>query len=167
MNDPVYSEFLETVSRRRLTVEEEARLQAYLAVRPELQSAWEQEAGLSRLLEQLPAAPISSNFTAQVLRALEAGAGTSDRTAATVWWQRIAWLKLAPRAAFAGLVLSVGLLGYWQQQVSQRAEFARNMAALRGVAGVPSMEMLKDFDAINRLSQAPQTADLALLDALR
>ncbi len=167
MKDPVYSEFLETVSRRGLTVEEESRLQVYLAARPELKSAWEEEVGLNRLLEQLPSVPISSNFTAQVLLALDAEAGTSTRPVARGWWRRIGWLQLAPRMALAGLVLCTGLLGYWQHQVSHRAEFAKNIAALRGVARVPTMEMLKNFDAISRLSQSPQTADLELLAALK
>ena len=167
MNDPVYNEFLATAAQRRLTVEEEARLQAHLAGRPELQAAWEEEAGLNRLLEQLPAAPISSNFTAQVLLALDRETNAPSRPAYAGWWQRLRWLELTPRVAVAGLVLCVGLLGYRQHQVSNRTELAKDIYGAGGVAGVPTVEMLKNFEAINRLSQAPQTADLELLAALK
>ncbi len=164
MNDPVYLEFLETVTRRTLTVEEEARLQAFLAGRPELQAAWEEEAGLGRLLDQLPAAPISSNFTAQVLRVLDAEASSQSRPAAIGWWQRLGWQGLTPRFALAGVVLCAGLLGYCQHQDSHRLALAKDIAGLPRVATV---EMLKDFDAINRLCFESQTADLELLAALK
>ena len=167
MNDPVYHEFLATAARRRLTVEEEARLQAHLAGHPELQAAWEEEAGLNRLLEQLPAVPVSSNFTAQVLLALDRETRDSSRPVVTRWWQRLGWLELTPRFALAGLVLCAGLLGYWQHQVSHRTELAKDVYGAGGVAGVPTVEMLKNFEAINRLSQAPQTADLELLAMLK
>ena len=167
MNDPVYNEFLATAARRKLTVEEEARLQAHLAGHPELQAAWEEEVGLNRLLEQLPPAPISSNFTAQVLLALDRETRAPSRPAGAGWWQRFRWLELKPRYALAGLVLCVGLLSYWQNQVTQRAELAKDLSGVGGVAGVTTVEMLKNFEAINRLSQAPQTADLELLAALK
>lgn len=162
MNDPVYHEFLATAARRKLTVEEEARLEAHLASRPELQAAWEEEAGLNRLLDQVPAAPVSSNFTAQVLLALDREASVPSRPVVAHGWQRLGWLELTPRFALAGLVLCAGLLGYWQHQVSHRTELANDLSGLGGVARVPTVEMLKNFDAINRLSQAPQTADLEL-----
>ncbi len=167
MNDPVYNEFLATAARRKLTVEEEARLQAHLAGRPEFQVAWEEEVGLNRLLEQLPAAPVSSNFTAQVLLALDRETRAPARSAITGWWQRFGWLELTPRFALAGLVLGAGLLGYWQNQISHRAELAKDVYGVGGVASVPTVEMLKNFEAINRLNQAPQTADLELLAALK
>ncbi len=167
MNDPVYNEFLETVSRRKLTVAEDARCQAYLARHPELQAAWEEEAGLSRLLEQLPTVPVSSNFTAQVLLALDHETKAATRPAARNWFQRIGWFEFAPRVTMAGLLLSVGLLGCWQHQVSQRAELASDIARVGGVARVPTVEMLKNFDAINRLNQGSQTADVELLAALK
>ena len=161
------SHFLATAARRRLTVGEEARLQAHLAGHPELQAAWEEETGLNRLLEQLPAAPVSSNFTAQVLLALDRESCVPSRPAVFNWWQRLGWQELTPRVAMAGLVLCVGLLGYWQHQVSHRTELAKDVYGVGGVAGVPTVEMLKNFEAINRLHQAPQTADLELLAALK
>ena len=167
MNDPVYNEFLATAAQRKLTGEEEARLQAHLAGHPELQAAWEEEAGLNRLIEQLPAVPVSSNFTAQVLLALDRENGAPSRPSIAGWWQRWGWLELTPRVALAGLVLGAGLLASWQHQVSHRTELAKDLSGLDGVARVPTVEMLKNFEAINRLTQAPQTADLELLAALK
>src|SRR6266436_5449915 len=72
MNESIYSKLLETSWRRPLTPEEEARLHAYFAEHPEARSQWEEEAILSRQLSQLPDAPLSSNFTALVMQAMDA-----------------------------------------------------------------------------------------------
>src|SRR5262245_66668141 len=71
MSDSLYKELLEASWRRKLTPEEETRLQHYLAAHPEAQAEWEDEMALSFHLRQLPDAPLSSNFTARVLEAVE------------------------------------------------------------------------------------------------
>jgi len=89
-----------------------------------------------------------------------------SRPAAIGWWQRLGWQRLTPRFALAGVVLCAGLLGYWQHQDSHRLALAKDIVGLPRVTTV-TVEMLKNFDAINRLSLAPQTADLELLAALK
>ena len=71
MNDAAFNQLLDTALRRKLTAEEEARVQACLARDPRARAVWEEEMALSRLLKGLPDAPLASNFTAQVLQAVE------------------------------------------------------------------------------------------------
>jgi hypothetical protein len=44
---------------------------------------------------------------------------------------------------------------------------AASVRALSGVATVPTVEMLADFDAIVRLSQLPANSDAGVLTALQ
>src|SRR5437764_13595409 len=112
MNDPDLSRLLDTARRPPLTAEEETRLYACLADDPSTRAIWEEEMALNRLLDRLPDAPLSSNFTTQVLQALEradSGQGTSGRT--------FPWLGL-PRpvrqaAAVCALLVLMGLV-YWR-----------------------------------------------------
>src|SRR6185295_6857614 len=71
MNDAAFNQLLDTALRRKLTAEEEARLQVILARDPQAKAVWEEEIALSQLLDGLPDAPLASNFTAQVLQAVE------------------------------------------------------------------------------------------------
>src|SRR6266566_6235520 len=71
MNDAAFNQLLDTARRRKLTGEEEARVQACLARDPQARAVWEEELALSQLLNRLPDAPLASNFTAQVLQAVE------------------------------------------------------------------------------------------------
>src|SRR5438094_9575636 len=71
MNDAAFNQLLDTALRRKLTAEEEAQVQACLARDPQAKAVWEEEMALSQMLNRLPDAPLSSNFTAQVLEAVE------------------------------------------------------------------------------------------------
>lgn len=71
MPSPVSQELTELAWRRGLTPDEQARLRQYLAAHPAARSQWELEAALTRALDRLPPAPVSSNFTALVLKAVQ------------------------------------------------------------------------------------------------
>src|ERR1044072_8298015 len=71
MNNAELNRLLGLALRRKLTADEEAQVQACLARDPQARAAWEEEMALSQLLNGLPDAPLASNFTAQVLEAVE------------------------------------------------------------------------------------------------
>lgn len=197
MQSAEYNALLEAALKRPLTLAEEKRLQAYWASHPEAQASWEEEMGLSQLLRQLPDAPLASNFTAQVLQAAERESSRSPLFQPASWWPRRYDWKWAQTVACAALVLSLSLLLYHRHQLSLRAERARSVAAVSsfatlffggeiavGVAArngpgasaattaspdalLPPLELLENFEAINRLSQVSPQVDLELLAALQ
>ena len=71
MNDVELHQLQEIALRRSLSADEQTRLRAFLGENPSTQAVWEEEMALSQLLDELPDAPLASNFTAQVLHALE------------------------------------------------------------------------------------------------
>jgi hypothetical protein len=164
-DDPIYNRLRELSWRRKLTDAEEAQLRALLAARPEAQADWDAEATLNAALGRLPDAPVPSNFTARVLQAVEREAAGELRQDEGNWqfWRRLRWL---PKVAFAAVVLGTGLVSYRQLQAARFAEYAHSVAAVSGVASVPSPEVLKDFDAI-RASNPTPVPDEQLLAALK
>ncbi|MBI4325865.1 MAG: hypothetical protein HY674_11450 [Chloroflexi bacterium] len=197
MQSAEYHALLEAALKRPLTPAEEKQLQAYWASHPEAQASWEEEMGLNRLLRQLPDAPLASNFTAQVLQAAERESSRSPLLRPVSWWLRPFDWSWAQSVAGALLVLSLSLLLYHQHQLSLRAERARSVAAVSGFATLffgdeiavsvaarngpdaaaasaaargeplPPLELLENFEAINRLSQVSPQVDLELLAALQ
>ncbi len=162
ITDPIYQRLLEVSWRRQLTPAEEAELQAWLAAHPEAQAEWEAEAGLNQALNQLPPVPVASNFTARVLQAVERETA-AESPAPGLRWRSWRWqLRWLPRAAFAGLVLWLGLFSYHQVQAARRTDMMRSVAAVAGVSSLPEPEILKDFEAIRVLQPTPP-ADLQLL----
>ena len=164
-DDPIYNRLRELSWRQKLTDAEEAQLRALLAARPEAQADWDAEATLNAALGRLPDAPVPSNFTARVLQAVEREAAGELRQDEGNWqfWRRLRWL---PKVAFAAVVLGTGLVSYRQLQAARFAEYAHSVAAVSGVASVPSPEVLKDFDAI-RASNPTPVPDEQLLAALK
>ena len=70
-NDPIFERWRERSWRRKLTSAEQAELRAWLAAHPEAQAEWEAEMALNDVLDQLPDAPVASNFTARAVAAVE------------------------------------------------------------------------------------------------
>jgi anti-sigma factor RsiW len=171
MNDLEYRKLLETSWRRPLTPEEQARLDQFLAEAPAARADWETETALSGVLDRLPEPPVASNFTAQVMRAIESERARPSRPA-TAWpdWLGALWPKMAWAAV--ALLLAVGVFqGYG---VLNRARMARDLANIPVVPTVPPADILQDFDAIQQLSQVPAASssgqtisDEALLAALQ
>ena len=162
-----YHQLRETSWRRKLTEAEQAELHVHLAAHPEAQTDWEAEAALTEGLGRLQDVPVTSNFTARVLQAVErevAARSRSRRARWDFWWQSLSW---APKAATAVLVVGLVSLAYHRHQVATRVELAESLVAVADVKSLPAhAEILKDFEAIRRLSQTPP-ADEELLALLQ
>ena len=167
MNDSEQQKLREASWRRPLAPDEEAHLQQHLAAHPEAQAGWEEDLALNHLLAQTPDAPLSSNFTARVLQAVEldsAAAGRAREKTASPWWPRH-WL---PRVAFAALVVSLSWLGWRQHELNARAERAHNAVVVSRLAStLPSVELWQDFEAITRVNSSSIAADEELWAALQ
>jgi len=152
MDDADYQNLRETGWRRPLTPAEEERLRGIVAAQPALRTQWEEEAALNRLLARMPAARVSSNFTARVVQAARGAPVTpawSERLAPFRWLSRN-WL---PRVALGLAMVCCGVFSFREYQAVHRAQMARQLAA------VPPMEWLKDFDTINRLNKVAVADD--------
>jgi hypothetical protein len=165
MNEREYNELQELSWRRRLTTAEQTELQRYRAEHPEAKAAWEAEAALTRMLGHLPDVPLASNFTAQVLQAVEREVGATHDPSVldilAVWIRR-----LGPRLAWSSGLIAVALLVWQQHGATQRERVVAGAASVLQATALPGPEMLQDFDAIHQLSQLPPPTDLELLSAL-
>jgi negative regulator of sigma E activity len=156
-NKPFQNPLRELVWRRKLTDAERAGLDA----QPEMQADLEIESRLSGVLARLPDAPVSTNFTARVLQAVER---ESARPRAASWsWT---WRVLVPRAAVAAVVIAFAGLGIHRYELNaHRAALAKNVVLVAAAQPMPSVDALKNFNAIQRMSQPH--ADDELLALLR
>lgn len=144
----------ESLWRRKLSPEER------LALRTQPEREW--EARLTEALAKLPPAPVPSNFTARVLAAIDLDERQAARSQGRHWNWRF-WL---PRAAVTAAILLFVALGYQHHEVRvQRTEWVKSLSRVT-TETVPSVEVLKDFDTIQRISQASR-ADTELLAALQ
>lgn len=160
------SQLLETALKRPLTAAEVARWEACCAAHPSERAGWETDLALNELLRELPPAPVPSNFTAQVLGALDREPAVPATNPVSDWlrrWGAVGWLR---PVAFAALLLVLGG-GTWQQhRQHQRTEVARSLQ-LPSLMRLPTVDLLQDFDAIHSLSQSARGgADVDLLAAL-
>jgi hypothetical protein len=153
----------EAVWRRKLTPEEEARLQALLAAEPAEQREWEREIALTEHLRQLPDAALSSNFTSQVMQALDGELARQERegNASSHWlfWFR----RWAPRLAPVTLALIVGAFSVQRYQAHTREEMVRSVTTVLS-PGVLTPDVVDDFEVIRHL---PSVTDEDLLAALQ
>lgn len=160
-----YDELRDTALRRPLDAAEEARLRTHFLLHPEDQPRWEADMALEHALDSLPNAPLASNFTAQVLAAVDRNDRCAISPARSPGW--LAWLhhlRWTHATATAAVLLAVALLAQQQLRRHSHAKLASDLKEVSSVARLPSVEMLKDFDAINSLGQASR-ADLDLLAA--
>ncbi|HZV34443.1 MAG TPA: hypothetical protein VFB72_07675 [Verrucomicrobiae bacterium] len=174
MNEQEYQQLREQSWRRRLTQPEETILQEYLSANPRAQEDWLSEAELNQLLQHLPDASVSSNFTSRVVQAAQLEAASRQRASA---WNWPAWMSIGnwvPRTAVAtlavGLVLS---LGYNQHQKSVREQFARNVVQLTDAVSASDPELMQDFEPIRQMgeaqtkTEAQPKADLELIALMK
>ena len=168
MNESVYQKIRDTAWQRRLTRREEIELAAQFASHPDEQTAWDEERRLTQLLHGLPDAPVASNFTAQVMQAvnrdLTGGRRVSQQSS---WWTALLRRNWPARAATALVLMAVGLFGQQQLRISRRLETARSLAVVSPMAGSQDVEVWNDFDAILRLGQLSTQVDTDLLKALQ
>jgi anti-sigma factor RsiW len=163
MHHDNYKELQELNWRRRLTPAELAQARKLLAAQPRDAEEWERENALTRLLEQLPTAPVSSNFTARVLAGVRAGEGAPTAVArpALPWLYRSWWARLAGAAVMVG----VGFFSFQEYASLHRTQAAQEVAAASQLAALPPIEWLNDFDTIQRLDKV-KVADDDLLSVL-
>ena len=163
MNDSEYQALIEASWRRPLSAEEQAQLDVWLATRPDAQAAWEADCGLNQLLGQLPNAPVASNFTAQVLGAIDREQASSARQPS--WNDRVQrWFhRPAPRIAWALLLVGVIGFGYHRHQTTVRNEMAQGLSVMASVATLSDPAALQDFEAIQRLSASEDEELFAVL----
>ncbi len=163
MTDSEYISLREAAWRRTLTPDEKARLQSYLLVHAEAQEDWDQETALNQALLNLPDVPVSSNFTARVLQAIdldELRTGRDERSQGLLARLRL-WL---PRFAVAGLVIGLGGLGYQRYHLHTLSEKAVSVKLV--ATTLPDVQMWQDFDAIAKLGQSTASDDKLLWAAL-
>src|SRR5580765_6440695 len=138
MNDSEYNELRAASWRRKLSPEEELQAQEYWAAHPEAQADWEEDVALTRQLHDLPDAPLSSNFTSLVLRAIDAEERVSQnesRPALSPRWQD--WLRrFAPRMALGVLVAGIGAAILVRQQNQDRQHVAEDVKHFVDVAAL-------------------------------
>jgi anti-sigma factor RsiW len=153
MNESDYNQVQEKSWRRKLTAAEAADLRVWLAEHPEAQADWEAEGRLTEVLARLPDVPVSSNFTARVLQAVERETVVVSRpkTSRVTWFLR----SLLPRAAVAAVVLAAGLITYHDHTVAKRTELVQGVKVVSGVSSLPSPEILQDFDTIRQMGSTP------------
>jgi anti-sigma factor RsiW len=161
MNDTLFEELLALRHKRPLTPDEQARLDGWLAAHPADRDRWAEEGALSRALHRLPQSNIPSNFMARVWQDIEAAEREEERTRPSWpnWFRRP---SLAQQFALAVLVLAAVLV-FQGRRARTPTQVARSIEQVATLARVPSVELLKDFEAIRRLNQP--SADLELLAA--
>jgi anti-sigma factor RsiW len=164
MSLPDQNRPLEAVWRGRLTAEQEAQLRAHFTSHPEDRASWEDELSLNHLLRQAPDAPLASNFTAQVLQAV-AQSQNPCSAGLPEWLRRLALEHWLLKTATLAAALCLGAFGYHEHQLSVRKEAAQTLATM-ALAG-NSLELLQNFDAIQRLAVVPQDVDRKLIAALQ
>jgi hypothetical protein len=156
-SEPIQNLLRELVWRRKLTETEQAGLRE----QPETRADLEFESRLTEGLAQLPDAAMPSNFTARVLQAVERE--TALRPQPTVWqWS---WRVLVPRLAVGAAVIGLAGLAYQRHEFNQRARLAKNVALAAEAQPMPSVDALKNFNAIQRMGQSH--ADEKLLALLQ
>jgi anti-sigma factor RsiW len=161
MHEQEYNRLQDNILRGQLTTAEQERLEALLARHPELVNL-SNDLALNQILEQMPDAPISSNFTSQVLKAVELEAAAVNRTEPGFgrFWS-FSWARSA-MAAVAVLAAALLTLHAYNEK-RERAVVATSVTRITEVTTTfPSVELLKDFEAISRLGQM-STVDYELL----
>jgi hypothetical protein len=117
---------------------------------------------LRELLSRLPDAPVASNFTARVLQAVDLEESRRPRK----WNFVLNWRRFLPRAAVAtAAILFAGLTLQHHELNAHRAALAKSAALVAGTP-MPSVDALKNFDAIRRMSQ-PARPDEELLALMK
>lgn len=132
-----------------------------------LEREWDEDIALDHLLDDLPRAPVSSNFTAQVVQLIDQERNSRRSRWADSWWSYWPAVSFARKLAVTSLMVTIGLFAYYEYQISVRQELARSVVAVGNVASLPTLDMLEHFEAIRRLNLVPQEVDFELLAALQ
>ena len=164
MKDVRYDELVRLSFQRQLTPEEASRLENCFADDPRARAQWEEERALSRAVASLPDAPVSSNFTARVLHAIDLDEAAAERRRRA----RFSLRTILPRFTVAAAAALLALFGVHEWRALNRAKLAQDVwLVTQDVKRVPDAEVLQDFEVINGLRAAPAVSDDELLIALQ
>jgi hypothetical protein len=156
-NEPLPDELHELLWRQKFSAAEWEKLRGL----PKISADLEFESRLSAALTKMPDAVVPSNFTARVLQAIDLKETHRSRQ-----WD-FNWRFLLPRfGAAAAAILFAAIMFHQHEIQTQRVALAKNVALVAEAQPMPSVEALKNFDAIQRMSQ-PQHADTELLALLQ
>jgi hypothetical protein len=162
-DDPLYGHLRQQGWRRKLTAEEQAQLNDWLAAHPEARADWEAETCLNTLLARVTDVPVPSNFTSRVLQAV-----AREETVAQPGQHPL--LRFSFRWAWAisaiALTLLVCLLSFRAVENSRLQRVSRSLLAVSPVTTLPSLDVLTNFDVICALDRTPPP-DEELLKALQ
>ncbi len=165
MNESEYQSLIEASWRRPLTAGEQAAVDRWLAAHPERQQDWELEESLNDTLARLPDAPLASNFTSQIMLAIESEQAAARRKPGTFDFLT-RWLRVpAPKLAWALGLVAVGWFGLYQHQSGVRHDLAKGIAVMANVTAISDPNVLEDFDAIERTTAGEDDELYAVLTA--
>jgi len=116
---------------------------------------------LTEALARLPDAPVASNFTARLMQSIDLEESAAQRRPAR--WN---WHALLPRFAAVTAAVVLAGIGFRQYEVSSQRHAIADSIAMVSTQPMPSVDALKNFDAIRRMSQ-PAHADDELLALLQ
>ncbi|MGH7939507.1 MAG: hypothetical protein ACREE6_02335 [Limisphaerales bacterium] len=110
---------------------------------------------LRELLSRLPDAPLASNFTARVLQMIDAEEIRRGRWRFPGWNWRVFFPRITVTAAAAGIA-AVAL--FQHEATVQRQRLVQSVVVVASQPR-PTLEALKNFDAIQRMGQATRPDD--------
>lgn len=165
MNDSEFRQLVETSWRRPLREDEQARLEAWLAVHPEERAEWEADSLLNQGLQRLPDAPMSSNFTSLVLQSVAPERRSASRTGSWVGRLLASLPRPVLRLGWSLLALALLWAGYSHHESVVRKDLTKGLTVLASIEGSDAA-ILEDFDVIRTLGQVPPNDDDALFTVL-
>ncbi|HTR40649.1 MAG TPA: hypothetical protein VMH87_03460 [Pseudomonadales bacterium] len=115
---------------------------------------------MREFLTRLPDVPVASNFTARVMQAIELEERRQSRWRLFGW----RWRVVIPRTATATVIVGLASFTFYQHEIYIQQVALAKSAALVASQQMPSMDALKNFDAIQRMGQTahPDNELLAL-----
>ncbi len=166
MKDVRNDELIRLSMKPVLSPDDEVRLEAYLATHPDARATWEEERALGRALQSLPDVPVSSNFTARVLQAVDLENAREERARR----QRHGWLpRFWPQLSWTAVAVALlAILGVREYGTAKRNRLTDAVVFVSNDSSqLPSAEVLRDFETIDALRRAPVASDDGLLIALQ
>jgi hypothetical protein len=171
MSESEYQKLLELRLQRALLPEEQSRLDELVSQHPEIRDHWDEEMRLSGLLNRLSDAPVSSNFTARTLAAVQKETAPKRAPGRRLFDALpMRWIHAVTATAAA---MAAAWFLYDQKQSAGRAEMAGDVAQVSSAALAHdtlktevSLEALMHFEEISRL-ETPPIVDDDLLAALQ